>query len=194
MGILDRFRTTPTELAPANVDVSWIDMEEWRGWDAPGNFISGESHYKEALTALAGPPRDEGYLIPVKVAIIREPTNTYDSNAFRAEVDGRHIGYLARHIAAQLSGPLDAVGCGRFEVCGILRGGSEDAPDIGVHVWLGRRLSPGPEIMQRDEGGLVSWPPYDGEGKETASNLGRRSASPGVSTDPSSRSTQGLTR
>jgi len=189
MGILDRFRTTPAELAPSNVDVSWIDIEEWRGWDAPGNFISGESHYKDALTALAGPPRDEGYLIPVKVAIIREPTNTYDSNAFRAEVDGRHIGYLARHIAAQLSGPLDAVGCGRFEVCGILRGGSEDAPNIGVHVWLGRRLSPGPEIMQRDEGGLVSWPPYDDEGKETASSSGRRRASPGVSTDPSNRST-----
>ncbi|MGD9734271.1 MAG: hypothetical protein AB7V58_01490 [Solirubrobacterales bacterium] len=43
--------------------------------------------------------------------------------------------------------------------------------------------------MQRDEGGLVSWPPYDDEGKETASSAGRRRASPGVSTDPSNRST-----
>ncbi len=188
MGFLDRFRKTSTELAPANVGTSWTGTEEWREWDAPGNFISGESHYMAALTALAGPPRHEGYLIPVMVTIIREATNTYDSNAFRAEVDGRHVGYLARHIAAQLSGPLDAVGCGRFEVCGVLRGGSVDAPNIGIHVWLGRRLSPGPEIMQRDVGGLVSWPPYDDEGKETASNSGRRRASPGVSTDPSSHS------
>ncbi len=189
MGILDRFRTTPTELAPVNVGASWTGTEEWRGWDAPGNFISGESHYKAALTALAGPPRHEGYLIPVKVAIVREPTNAYDPNAFRAEVDGHHIGYLARHIAAQLADPLDAAGCGRFEVCGILRGGSVDAPNIGIHVWLSRRLSPGPEILQRDEGGLVSWPPYDDEGKETASSSGRRRASPGVSIDPSSPST-----
>jgi hypothetical protein len=189
MGLLDRFRKTPTALAPANVGVGWTGTEEWHEWDAPGNFISGESHYKAALTALAGPPRQEGYLIPVKVAIVREPTNAYDSNAFRAEVDGRHVGYLSRHIAAQLAGPLDAAGCGRFEVCGVLRGGSVDAPNIGIHVWLSRRLSQGPEIMQRDEGGLVSWPPYDDEGKETPSSSGRRRASPGVSSDPSSRST-----
>lgn len=190
MGLLDRFRKAPIELAPANVDTGWTETEEWREWDAPGNFISGESHYKAALTALAGPPRREGYLTPVKVAIVREPTNAYDSNAFRAEVDGHHIGYLARHIAAQLADPLDAASCGRFEVCGILRGGSADAPNIGIHVWLSRRLSRGPEIMQRDEGGLVSWPPYDDEGKEPASDSVRRRASPGVSTDPSSHSSR----
>lgn len=110
MGFLDRFRKTSTELAPANVGTSWTGTEEWREWDASGNFISGESHYMAALTALAGPPRHEGYLTPVRVTIIREATNTYDSNAFRAEVDGRHVGYLARHISSRVrSMPLAAV-------------------------------------------------------------------------------------
>lgn len=170
-GFFDRFRSAPAELAPANVDVEWDSAGHWRSWEAPGNFVVGESHYAEALTALAGPPCAAGYLIPVTVSIVREPQNAYDRNAFRAEVGGRQVGYLPRHIAAQLAAPLDSVGCPSFTICGILRGGSETAPSIGVHIWLDRRLSPGPEIIQRDEAGRVSWPPHNDEGNPNAPGL-----------------------
>jgi HIRAN domain len=170
-GFFDRFRSAPAELAPANVDVEWDTAGHWRSWEAPGNFVVGESHYTEALTALAGPPCAAGYLIPVTVTIARDPQNAYDSNAFRAEVDGRQVGYLPRHIAAQLAAPLDSVGCAGFDVCGILRGGSDSAPNLGVHIWLDRRLSPGPEIIQRDEAGRVSWPPDQDEGNPNAPGL-----------------------
>ena len=42
--------------------------------------------------------------------------------------------------------------------------GTPGAPNIGVHLWLGRRAAPGPEITQLDDGGQVPWPPFDSEG------------------------------
>jgi hypothetical protein len=56
--------------------------------------------------------------------LVREPDNRYDRNAFRAEVRGRHIGYLRAHVAEQLAGPLDGYGVRTFTVCGLIRGGS----------------------------------------------------------------------
>lgn len=73
----------------------------------PGGLGQGRM---EALTAPAGPPCENGYLRTVTVTLIRDPANPYDG--FRAEVEGRHVGHLARHLAAQLAPPLDACGCG----------------------------------------------------------------------------------
>lgn len=175
MGFFDRFRKDKWELAPANVPVDWAHDGGWRDWEPPSNFVVGESHYKEALTELAGPPRENGYLQPVAVALVRDPANPYDGNAFRAEVEGHQVGHLARDLAAQLAPPLDVCGCARFEVCGVLRGGSHRTPNIGVHVWLDRRLCPGPEIIQRDSARRVeAWPPYDDEGVPSSANFGAR--------------------
>lgn len=175
MGFFDYFRRAKLELAPANVPTSWDRDESWRDWEPPGNFVVGESHYTEALATLAGPPCENGYLLPVAVTLVRDPANPYDGNAFRAEVEGRHVGHLARHLAAQLAPPLDACGCARFEVCGLLRGGSHRAPNVGVHVWLDRRLCPGPEIVQRDDAGRVeAWPPDDDEGMPSRTGSGVR--------------------
>jgi hypothetical protein len=173
-GLFDRFRS---ELAPANVAAGWGEEGGWRRWPAPSNFITGESHYTDALRALAGPPRQNGYLIPVTVTLVREPENRYDPNAFRAQVGGRRVGYIARQIAAQLAPPLDRCGCSSFQLCGVLRGGSDRAPGLGVHVWLDRRLSAGPELVRTDDAGHVSWPPYEEEGSETPAASGRAHAS-----------------
>lgn len=175
LAFFDRFRKDKWELAPANIPAGWDRDASWRGWESPGNFVVGESHYMEALTALTGPPCENGYLRPVTVTLIRDPANPYDGNAFRAEVEGRHVGHLARHLAAQLAPPLDACGCARFEVCGLLRGGSHRAPNVGVHVWLDRRLCPGPEIIQRDTAGRgVAWPPDDDERTPPHASSGAR--------------------
>jgi len=157
--------TRRSHLPSANVASDWARAGYWLTWEAPRNLIAGESHYADALATLAGPPREQGYLLPVEVVFIREPQNKYDGNALRAEVAGQHIGYLRRNIAGQLAGPLDAVGCQRFSVCGLIRGGLPNAPNLGVHVWLSRRLSSGPEIALADDAGSVrNWPPRDDEG------------------------------
>jgi hypothetical protein len=172
-GVFDRFRRRAFELVPANVDPRWQEDAHWRQWPSPTNFVVGESYYKEALLRLCGPPREYGYLIPLALDIVRDPQNPYDGNALRVEVDGRQVGHIARQLAAQLAPPLDSYGCQSFRVCGILRGGSTSAPHLGVHVWLDRRLTPGPEIIQRDDDARVPWPPYDDEGTETPIDSGR---------------------
>ena len=159
------WRRRQLELAPANVDAAWLNGDTWRGWDPPRNVVAGESHYRKQLRALTGKPRDAGYLIPAPVTIVREASNPYDCNAFRVEVAGEHVGYLARPIAAQLAAVCDDARCATFTVCGILRGGSTRARDVGVHVWLDRRLTPAPEILFGPELGFdVVWPPRGDEG------------------------------
>ena len=49
-----------------------------------------------------------------------------------------------------------------MQVCAILRGGSSDFPDVGVHLWLDRRRSRGLPIFGTGE--IVSWPPSPSEG------------------------------
>ena len=152
------------QLAVANVALGWNEGDDWRSWPAPRNFVVGESYRRAALRRLTGPARRAGYLIPVEVVLIRERENQHDGNAIRAEVAGQHVGYLARHIAAQLAPVIDRAGCARFSVCGLLRGGSDIATDVGVHVWLDRRLTAGPGITLGDAAGTTSWPPGPAEG------------------------------
>jgi hypothetical protein len=160
------------ELSEINVDQDWITSDAWRTWESPRNFVAGESHYRPALRRLTGKPRSGGYLTPVEVHCIREPRNQYDGNAFRVEVNGEHVGYLARHIALQLAGPLDKARCSTFSVCGILRGGQKTGEDVGVHVWLNRRLSPGPDLKLADDAMDVTWPPHNHEGAHCSNDEG----------------------
>jgi HIRAN domain len=152
------------ELACANVAPRWAESGEWLTWGSPRNLVAGESYHLGELQSLCGEPTENGYLQPVEARFIREPSNPYDPNAWRVEVAGIPIGHARRELAAVLSETLDRVGCSSFNVCGVLRGGSFDAPNIGVHVWLERRTTEGPEIVFLDAVGEVVWPPYDGEG------------------------------
>ena len=110
------------ELSLPNVADGWDGGDEWRSWEPPRNAIRGESRYRPALRRLTGSPRRAGYLVPVAVDFVRERENPVDSNAFRAEVSGEHVGYLAREIAAVIAKQADKAGCSSFRVCGVLRG------------------------------------------------------------------------
>ena len=150
-----------TLLSEGNVPSDWIQTALWMEWEPPRNYVAGEASYEAALAAIAGPTCDEGYLIPSVVQLVREPRNPYDGNAFRAEVDGKLIGYLRRHLAAQLARSCDGARCVSFTIPGIIRGGSRGAPNIGCHIWLDRRLGPGPEItLGADPDFDVAWPPH----------------------------------
>jgi len=70
-----------------------------------------------------------------------------DRNAIRVEIEDAHVGYIAEEIAAQMSPLLDKAKCGRFSVAGVIRGGAVDAPSLGLHLWLGRRITAGPIIV-----------------------------------------------
>src|SRR5258705_10805396 len=107
-------------LAEINVDVDW-KQRSWLGWSAPRNVVAGESHYQEALVAIAGPVREGGYCLPVEAVLRREPSNPYDGNAIRVEVAQLKVGYIARAIAGQLASGLDEASCSSFSVCGAVR-------------------------------------------------------------------------
>lgn len=115
-------------LAQPNVEADWLSSGAWRSWEPPLNIVRGESHRQQALLEVAGPPRVSGYLLPVEVTFCREPHNPHDRNAFRAEVAGQHIGYLARELAAVAAKPLDRARCERFSVAGVCAGDPRAPP------------------------------------------------------------------
>jgi len=147
----------------AATPTDWIETHAWLSWEAPRNYVAGEASYARALQALTGAPCRDGYCLPVVVRCEREPNNRYDSNAIRAIVNGHHVGYLRRHLAAQLAPALDRGRCPVFVVPGLLRGGSTSAPNVGCHVWLGRPLEPDGLVFTLPSGDedleyLVPWP------------------------------------
>jgi hypothetical protein len=142
------------------VPFDWIEAHAWMQWDAPRNYIAGEVSYAKALMQITGPPCANGYCWPVVVRLLREPGNPHDANAIRAEVSGARLGYLRRHLAAQVTPALDGAGLREFWVPGLLRGGSTSATHVGCHVWLDRSINDdGVEIKlpEHDEW-IVPWP------------------------------------
>jgi hypothetical protein len=125
------------------------------------NWIFGEGDQVVTVASLVGPPRAQGYLVPVDVQLEREPRNSEDANAIRAVVNDRVIGYLARTIAAQVSPQMTLTRLQRIAVPGIIRGGQLMAPHVGVYVWLDRGEE---KLHVHDDGGRVTWPPSKGEG------------------------------
>jgi hypothetical protein len=60
---------------------------------------------------------------------------------------------------------LDEARLTAFGVAGVFRGGATRAPSVGLHLWLDRRTTPGPEITTKGLDTLfgVPWPPGDRE-------------------------------
>jgi hypothetical protein len=161
-------RAESIEQEPPNVPADWKDPEIWAEWDAPCNWIAGESKYPEVFADLAGAPRDEGYLIPVAVVLKREPANQYDKNAIVATVDDRIVGYISWDVAAAVAPALDQVGVSELCVCGIVRGGYTRRKNFGVHIWLNKHPLPSVQVNLVTDGiGQVgNWPPDDDELEE----------------------------
>ncbi len=99
--------------------------------------VAGESHYQEALRAIAGPG---DVRFDTEAHLIAEPENEHDPNAVRVEIDGAKIGYLPRELAPAWS-PRLAELAARRRVGGCeatIVGGAETA--LGVFL----RLPPPP--------------------------------------------------
>jgi hypothetical protein len=61
--------------------------------------VVGESNYQEALERACGGRQRDGVDFDCIATLRHEPTNPYDPNAIRVEVDGLLVGYLNRHAA-----------------------------------------------------------------------------------------------
>lgn len=135
------------------------DFSGWHEWEPPYGAIKGESHYRQNLMRLAGPPTEDGYTLPVVVTLRRDSENAHDANAIRAEVEGLQVGYIASEVASELALEMDSMGCTECNVAGVIRGGSFTAPDYGVHLWPHRRLGAGPPLTSLENTRMAHWPP-----------------------------------
>jgi hypothetical protein len=151
-------------LSARNTPDDWPLAEAWlSSWGPPRNAVVGESYRQEALLDVC--PGSGCRLTPVTVLLQPEPDNPHDAHAIKAVVKGRAVGYLRADAAKQLAEALRR-DVPRFVVAGVIRGGGparRGTLSLGVHVWLDRRLTVGPEIVLEDAGGLVAWPPHDDE-------------------------------
>ena len=103
--------------------------------------VRGESHYQDALEAVCGGRTEDGADHRCLAAVVPEPTNAYDNNAVRVEIEGRLVGYLSRS-AAQAYQPVaerlrasGRVGIAEAEIVGgWLRG--KDRGHFGVCLYM----------------------------------------------------------
>jgi hypothetical protein len=101
--------------------------------------VVGESFYRAALTriaATAGPSR-------VLSATLRpDPSNPYDRNAVRVEIDGELVGHVPRDLAGLIAGPIAELAReGPVTAKAELRGEPDSELGCGVVLWIeARRL------------------------------------------------------
>jgi HIRAN domain len=65
--------------------------------------VVGESHYQEALIAIAGGKSPESVRISTQAILVPESDNPYDPNAVAVYIDGRKVGHLPRPAARRPS-------------------------------------------------------------------------------------------
>jgi hypothetical protein len=73
-------------------------------WDNDGYrdvAIVGESNYQHHLKQVVGTPDDNGVAVSCVAFLIPEPTNQYDANAVRIDINGGTVGYLSKSDAVK---------------------------------------------------------------------------------------------
>lgn len=106
--------------------------------------IVGESHYQDALRAIAGAGGRDGVEFDCIAHLYLEDNNPHDSNAVRVEIDDQTVGYLSRKHASTYRWALEAHGLAlRDHSCDAKIVGGWDRPSSRGHygVKLDLRLS-----------------------------------------------------
>jgi hypothetical protein len=101
--------------------------------------VVGESFYRAALKRIAA----AGGTSRVLSATLRpEPSNPYDRNAVRVEIDGELVGHIPRDLAEMISGPVTELARdGPVTAKAELRGEGDSELGFGVVLWIeARRL------------------------------------------------------
>ena len=107
--------------------------------------VVGESHYQDALEAIAGGRSEEGADFERWAYLIPEPENPYDRNAVAVYIDGQKVGHLGRRDAVDYQALLQQLwtkGSARAVCRANVRGGWDrgggDAGHFGVKLALAR--------------------------------------------------------
>ena len=66
--------------------------------------IVGEASYQNNLIKIAGKKEEESKFYECSAKVISEPTNKYDKDAVKVEINGLTVGYLSRAEAQRLAG------------------------------------------------------------------------------------------
>lgn len=66
--------------------------------------IVGEQSYQSNLKKIAGKKEAESKYVQVVANIISEPSNPYDKNAIKVEINGLIVGYINKNEAKTISG------------------------------------------------------------------------------------------
>lgn len=103
--------------------------------------IVGEASYQNNLINIVGGKTREGHEFECLAVLAREPTNQYDKNAVRVEIEGRTVGYIPRSHTAVVGSLIVRMGrSGRMSVDAIILGGwrrgDRDEGSLGVKLDL----------------------------------------------------------
>lgn len=100
--------------------------------------IVGESHYQSSIEAIAGKKTERGVRHRCAAALIPEPTNRYDPNAVKVQIDGATVGYLSRDTAKALLKTLAEDGFSAAVANAVIVGGwdrgGDDVGSFGVKL------------------------------------------------------------
>lgn len=105
--------------------------------------VVGESNYQDALAAACGGRQKDGVNYDCTAVLRPEPSNPYDANAIRVEINGRLVGYLNRHAAKAYKPVADRLAAdGKVGTCqALIVGGWDrgrgDTGHFGVRLDLG---------------------------------------------------------
>jgi hypothetical protein len=89
--------------------------------------IVGEGPRQQALETLAGGRTEDGVEQYCAAVLRREPSNRFDSNAVRVEINRQHVGYLNRKNASEY--------CRRVRALGFSNSAIASCPAVIVGGW-----------------------------------------------------------
>lgn len=104
--------------------------------------VVGESHYQDALSRIAGGRKADRHDLHVLAALVLEPTNPYDPNAVRVEVNGLLVGHLDRKMAVAFQPVLrrlaerSEIGACRATIVGGWYRSPDDQGSFGIRLDL----------------------------------------------------------
>lgn len=103
--------------------------------------IVGEAQYQDNLAQIAGGKTEDGHEFECRAVLCLEPSNPYDSNAIRVDINGLTVGYIPRDYAPGMSSIIRSrAGSGRISLDAIIVGGwsrRSGEGNFGVKLDLG---------------------------------------------------------
>lgn len=142
MGLFSRLFSTGA--SPTIEDSVSLDIRTEVTRDEMVNVV-GESNYQPAIRKVCGWEPGTDTHFECFAELVPEPTNRYDPNAVRVDIDGACVGYLSRADAVELGSAISEAlaehgsGLVRAVIAG-RAAGETDNLGVFLHLRLGREI------------------------------------------------------